>query len=182
MPSTWINEQDIIQLAKGRAGEGKAVAQETTHTVLHDQEGLCNDNMVNTLFSSWDHWRHLCCHPGFGGSRLKEAPLKNVLFPGLSFSSTALATFRGLHKLPSLMELALWRPCDAAALGDPYPDPFLADFLPQRWWLASGSTLVAGALPHTSEGSQLLFSQRHPALVNWSPSPNSCVIFSERNR
>lgn len=49
------------------------------------------------------------------------------------------------------MELASWRPCDAAALGDPYPDRRLADFLPQLWWLSPGSTLAAGALPHTSK-------------------------------
>lgn len=80
VPSTWINEQDIIQLAKGRAG-GRKGSCPGDDSRLHGQEGLCNDNMVNTLFSSWDRWRHLCCHPGFGGSRLKEAPLKNVLFP-----------------------------------------------------------------------------------------------------
>ena len=45
---TWIDVQDITQPVKwaGGQGEKKAVSQQVTHTLLHGQEGLCNDTAV----------------------------------------------------------------------------------------------------------------------------------------
>ena len=156
VPSTWINEQDIIQLAKGRAG-GRKGSCPGDDSRLHGQEGLCNDNMVNTLFSSWDHWRHLCCHPGFGGSRLKEAPLKNVLFPRAFLLIYCSGHFQrppqaSISNGTGLME-TLW--CSSS--GRPLPPPF-----PCR---LPAPALVAGIREHFGGRGFAPHQRGQPALI-----------------
>lgn len=108
------------------------------------------------LFSSWDHWRHLCCHLGFGGSRLKKLHWRMSFFQELFLLIYCSGHVQRPPQASVSNGTGLW--CSRSG-GTLLHDPLLTDVLPRLWWLSSREHFGGRGFAPPAKGNQLLFSQ-----------------------